>query len=248
MRDVRLLTPSDSIGFEETVGVSIESQRLLAAWWADFSAGKPALFNGAVLACSSCELMPAGELRIGWYMTNYAHYMQRAATAPIVAPARAIFCSVALRATSGNLLVGRMARSTSSAGRVQLPGGNITCGQTGVLSVESCADDACTEFREEIGIALRPSQLSLWRVKVGGLFDDVGIIFGCDLNISERDICQAFDAHVQAEREAGANPEFEELLFLGSDYFRRPADGEWVDYLSLVTREIGLPLVPRGDP
>jgi hypothetical protein len=141
-----------------------------------------------------------------------------------------------------------MAPSTSSPGRIQLPGGNITYGQAGVLSVDSCAVDACTEFQEEVGIALRPSQLSLWRVKVGGRFDDVGIIYGCDLDISEREIRQAFGAHVQAERKAGVIPEFEELVFLNADHFRRPADGEWVDYLSLVICEINRPPVRRRDP
>jgi 8-oxo-dGTP pyrophosphatase MutT (NUDIX family) len=134
-----------------------------------------------------------------------------------------------------------MAGNTSSPGRLQLPGGNVTIGRTGLLSAESCAADACREFQEEVGIALQPTQLNLWRVKVGGRFDDVGIIYLCDLGMSEREIREAFDLHVRAERQAGMSSEFEELLFVDTDFFARATAREWVDYLPIVAHQLGQP-------
>ena len=219
MNNVQLLTTLNCIDFAETTGEPPKVRASLAAWWKQFSINKPSLFNGPVAACRQCELSPSGAIRIAWYETDYAHYLQRVAVSPITTPARAIFCSVALRAASGALLVGRMAGNTSSPGRLQLPGGNVTVGRTGLLSAESCAEEACREFREEIGIDLRPDQLTLWRVKVGGRSDDVGIIFLCEPGRSEHEIRVAFDLHVKAVREAGMSSEFEDLLFVDTNFF-----------------------------
>ena len=234
MKDVQLLGPPSSISFHRTPGEVHKAGALLADWWKQFSIDKPSLFNGPIAACRECELSPSGAIRIAWYETNYAHYLQRVAVSPIATPARAIFCSVALRATSGNLLVGWMAENTSSPGRLQLPGGNVTVGPTGLLSADSCAGDACREFQEELGIVLQPTQLNLWRVKVGGSFNDVGIIYQCDPGMSERAIREAFDLHVRAERRAGISSEFDELLFVDTDFFASATTHEWVDYLPIV--------------
>src|SRR5678816_3570719 len=130
MSDVQLLVPTTGIYFHETVGESPSVKALLAAWWKEFSIEKPSLFNGPLIACCECEQSPIGAIHIAWYETDYAHYLQRVAVSPITTPARAIFCSVALRAASGSLLVGRMAGNTSSPNRLQLPGGNATVGRT----------------------------------------------------------------------------------------------------------------------
>ena len=238
MNDVQLLTPFASIDFAETAGESPGVRASLAAWWKQFSTDKPSLFNGPVAACRHCELSPSGEIRIAWYKTDYAHYLQRVAVSPITTPARAIFCSVALRAASGSLLVGRMAGNTSSPNRLQLPGGNVTVGRTGLLSAESCAAEACREFGEEIGIELRPDQLTLWRLKVGGRSDDVGIIFLCEPDLSEHEIRVAFDLHLTAVRQAGMYSEFTELLFVDTNYFAGATAHEWVDYLPVVACEL----------
>ena len=116
--------------------------------------------------------------------------------------------------------------------------GNVTIGRTGLLSADSCADDACREFQEEVGIVLQPAQLNLWRIKVGGRFDDVGIIYLCDPGMSEREIREAFDLHVRAERRAGISSEFEELLFVDTDFFARATTREWVDYLPIVAHQL----------
>lgn len=241
MSDVQLLGPPRSILFDQTPGESLKVRTLLTTWWKQFSLEKPSLFNGPVVACRECERSPSGAIRIDWYETDYAHYMQRVAPSPITTPARTIFCSVALRATSGNLLVGRMAENTSSPGRLQLPGGNVVIGRTGLLSAENCANDACREFQEEVGIALLPTQLDLWRVKVGGRFDDVGIIYLCDIGMSEHEIQDAFTLHARADREAGVSSEFEELLFVNTGFFGSATAGEWVDYLPIVVNQLGQP-------
>jgi 8-oxo-dGTP pyrophosphatase MutT (NUDIX family) len=238
MSDVQLLGPASSISFDKTPGELCKVRTMLASWWKQFSIDKSSLFNGPVAACSECELSSSGAIRIAWYETDYAHYLQRVAVSPIATPARAIFCSVALRAASGDLLVGWMAGNTSSPGRLQLPGGNVTIGRTGLLSADSCAEDACREFQEEVGIVLQPTQLNLWRVKVGGRFDDVGLIYVCDPGMSEREIQDVFDLHARAERQAGISSEFEELLFVGADFFAGATEREWVDYLPIVANQL----------
>jgi len=131
-----------------------------------------------------------------------------------------------------------MAGNTSSPNRLQLPGGNVTVGRTGLLSAESCAAEACREFGEEIGIELRPDQLTLWRLKVGGRSDDVGIIFLCEPDLSEHEIRVAFDLHLTAVGKAGMYSEFTELLFVDTNYFAGATAHEWVDYLPVVACEL----------
>ena len=110
-----------------------------------------------------------------------------------------------------------------------------------MLSADSCAVDACREFQEEVGISLLPTQLVLWRVKVGGRFDDVGIIYLCDLGMSEQKIREAFNLHARAEKLAGVSTEFDELLFVNTDYFLSATERDWVDYLPRVASQLGQP-------
>jgi hypothetical protein len=237
MNDVRLIRPTGTIEFRETPGETSHVQALLGAWWKTFSANRPFLFNGPILACRACEHCDIAAIRISWYATNYAHYMQRATPSPVAAPARAIFCSVAARVRSGRLLAGQMARNTSSPKRLQLPGGNITLGHSGIVSVGTCALDACKEFEEEVGVDLDPAQLEPWRIKVGGSFDDLGIIYACDLGLTEDDVRATFQSHAHAERKMGRAAELEDVLFVDAHFDASMTTYDYVDYLPAVIRE-----------
>jgi 8-oxo-dGTP pyrophosphatase MutT (NUDIX family) len=245
MSDVQLVGPVRSLRFDETPRESAAAYSLLDSRWEECAKDQPALFNGPILACRACEPSHGGYIEIAWYETNYAHYLQRVTSAPLVTPARAIFCSVALRPNSGRLLVGQMSNNTSSPGRLQLPGGNVTRGRSGALSSESCAEDACREFEEEVGLMLQPSLLDLWRVKVGGRFDDLGLIYMCNLDMSEHEICAAFEKHVRAERLAGSSPEFQTLMFIDASFLDQGSTYNWVDYLPSVARLLAQPPMRR---
>lgn len=104
--------------------------------------------------------------------------------------------------------------------------------------MESCAMDACREFQEEVGISLLPSQLKLNCIKVGGHFDDIGIIYDCELRMTEVEIRRAFELHVARENEKSGVPEFVELLFVDDGFFCTELEYEWVDYLPAVTHHL----------
>ena len=212
-----------------------DSESALAEWWESFSEQRPSLFNGPLVACQSCDLGANDSIEIDWYRTSYAHYLQRIAPLPVASPARALFCSVVLIAESGRLVVGRMSSDTSSPNRLQLPGGNITLDDANELALEHCTANACQELQEEVGVVLDTTALDLWRVKVGGVFDDVGLIFKCRSTMTEAAIYDTFERHCSGLRAAGNSPELAGLVLLDPTTFETDPSIECVDYLPAVT-------------
>lgn len=233
VNSVVLIKPSVAISFREH-SRSNEHEAALTAWWSDFSRRRPSLFNGPLVACESCDVSADGAVEVTWYRTCYAHYLQRMAPQPVARPARALFCSIALIASSGRLVVGRMSPDTSSPNRLQLPGGNITLDAAGGLSLPHCAADACQELKEEVGISLDTSALRLWRIKVGGEFDDVGLIFKCRTPMTEAEILDAFELHCSLLRLAGESPELSGLDLIDPTTFELRPSVDCVDYLPMV--------------
>lgn len=236
MTDIRLHS-TEAIRFRQVVhNLDLSERASILSWWNIQMNLQPSLFNGPLIACHNYEVVQDGISLIDWFKTDYAHYISRNNPAIMVAPARAIFCSVAVVTSAGRLLVGRMAPGTASPGRVQLPGGNIS-NEDWDVSLDSTARDARREFMEEVGIDVSPQDLELWRVKVGGRFDDLGLIFRLNRLISETDILQQFRARVGRLKAANCEPEFSQIAFVaatdGLDMFGPP-----VDYLPMVLSEI----------
>ena len=235
--DIRPVTPVTllkpiAIAFKQ-VDVKHDVSLALAGWWKNFADANPTLFNGPLVGCSSCALDDDGTATLEWYSTSYAHYLQRKAPTPVTEPASALYCSVVLLSRTGDLVIGQMSETTSSPSRLQLPGGNITLPDQGELSLAHCIANACEEVQEEVGLSLAPTALRFWRVKTGGAHSDIGIMFECQLAITNAEISDAFERHKEALRSRAEIPELDRLLFV------RPADlrldaFECVDYLPSV--------------
>ena len=241
LNDIAFGAPS-TVNFSEVEADQKLSDRL-DAWWENWSATRPHFFNGSLIACQSCEMQSEGRVEIVWYRTCYAHYLQRAVPQPITAPAHALFSSVGVLSASGSLVVGRMSKRTSSPHRLQLPGGNIGLDATGSLSLSHCTEEACREFEEEVGISVPSESLKLWRVKTGGDFDDIGLVFVGRLAMSDIEIEQAFDNHQLALLDRGESPEFDRLMLVRPSSACFSESAECVDYLpgvaKLLASELG---------
>ena len=164
MTEVKLNDCSNGTLFRE-VEVDIEKDPKLTAWWQEFSQSNPHFFNGELIACDRCVQMGNGEIQIDWFRTTYSHYLQRTATNPVLAPAKALYCSVAVTTDRNRLLIGRMNKKTSSPGRLQLPGGNISLEKLNEITIEHCRLDASRELLEETGLFVEPNELRFWLVK-----------------------------------------------------------------------------------
>lgn len=207
----------------------------LEHWWKDWATARPDLFNGPVLACHAIDIRPDGGAEIAWYATTYAHYLQRRASPPIAQPARALFCSVALLSRSGSLVIGQMSTNTSAPLLLQLPGGNIDLGADRVLSPAHCASEAARELIEEIGVSIEADDLRLWRIKTGGAYNDVGLIYVYRSEFDDEAIQNSFARHQESLKAQGKSPEFERLVLIRPASFSQRVGIECVDYLSEVT-------------
>lgn len=224
------LLSATAVSFRQTA-TDEALQRDLGKWWRAWAADRPHLFNGPLLGVQSCDARADGGVNIVWFVTSYAHYLQRATRSPVTAPARALFCSLALLSGSGSLVTGQMSGRTSAPGRLQLPGGNIGLEPSGHLSLAHCAQEARREFKEEAGLPIDGMPIELWRIKTGGAHDDVGLIFFCRSALADDDIQKTFAAHLEASRAQGDTPELSRLVLMHPSRFQGDDAGPCVDYL-----------------
>lgn len=247
MSDIKLLHPKTILFCEVPHIETLAKQKDIDQWWLTYYATHNSLFNGRVIACRSCHISGSGSLRIEWFKTNYAHYMLRVDSKVGIRAARAVYCSVALTSTTGRMTVGQMASRTSTPKRLQLPGGNVELTDSSKLTIESCTQDACRELFEELGIDLKPSQIYLWRVKIGGDFDDVGLIFTNRTPIPEQTINDSFFSHIKNLHEQGVTPEISKLHFINNLKFSDREKSNYVDYLPSVIKELITPLATNHE-
>jgi N-acetylglucosamine-6-phosphate deacetylase len=233
---VNLINPKN-VSFCE-VDTAPKLKAKLADWWHEWAVNRPNLFNGSMIACSSVEQIAEQEIKINWYRTNYAHYLQRSAHPPVAEYARSLYCSVVFLSRSGSLVVGQMSSGTSVPLRHQLPGGNIEQPHDGILSLDHCAIEAAREFEEEIGISIDPRNLRLWRVKVGGDFNDVGLIYAYRTGLADYEIEEAFSRHTLKIKSSGEDPELMKIILEDPTSSSASKLSNAVDYLPTVLNEI----------
>jgi len=238
MIGVQLLRPSELFfnRVEDILGAADRTR--IGRWWDDHSKQRPTLFNGQMIACSACRIDPSGSLSVDWYVTTYAHYLTRMTPLTDIEPARALYCSVALFTTSGRIAVGRMAKTTAAPDQLQLPGGNVELPDGSNLNILACAKNACRELFEEVGIALETEQLRLWRIKIGGQFGDVGIIFVNGAAIEESVLAEAFSQHRARLEAQNLVSEFAEIIFMQDPQLAEANSSRTVDYLPEVLKEL----------
>lgn len=237
MSDVRLLDTVDVRFTEVACPLDARDSEGLRRWWRGFSQTRATLFDGPLIGCSAIDARDDGVLDVSWFRTTYAHYIVREDPNVGIAPAKALYCSIALVTDINRVVLVRMASNTSTPGRLQLPGGNVELGSGAVLNVNVCREHACREVEEEVGLYVQAEHLKLWRIKVAGAFGDVGLIFKNRTAIDEVVISRSFAEHVREMAVAGASSEISELRFLAAAA-DMPADERWVDYLPAVLTQI----------
>lgn len=99
-----------------------ENAALIAAHWAEISAGKPAMFNGRVMLQHRAAIRD-GVFEAGYFETDYAAFLtwrDVGHPGPII---RNGFAMAALRANDGAFLCGKMGEHTANAGKVYFAAG-----------------------------------------------------------------------------------------------------------------------------
>lgn len=190
-------------------------------------------FNGPVLAATQVELSDAPAIRIS--TSDYAHYLYSNAH-PLGTPCRAVYCAAVIITCDNYLLLGQMASTTSSPGRIQFVGGNVEIAKDGTIDSRECCE---REVTEEVGAQFLNSATDFTPlcIKTGGKGDHVGVFYRLHLNLTASEARSAFADHLAALRARNENPELPRihLMELQSetvrDFCARHA-GQMVDYLS----------------
>lgn len=203
------------------------------ARWRDLLEKRPYLFNGEIAALSRISSGAECDCAVDWFTTEYAHYILRDLPGTRLQPARAVFVSVVLITKAGAVVVGEMGPSTAAPGQLQLPGGNVL--PRANLTLESCRNEAIREVREEVGVSLASTDLSLWRVKTGGTYGDLGLIFLCKVPIGDEDLMLAFGRSSARISGRGDLPELSAIHFI-----RNPQElsQNTADYLIATTQAL----------
>lgn len=186
--------------------------------WGSIQAERPWLFDGPIVAAIADPQPETFTVR--WYPSTYSRYLARDVAGDDGGYDRALFASVIVRSSDGLVLFGAMAGTTSSPGRLQLPGGNVELAPDGSLNEPGIRAEAARELREETGIAIKPDDLRLHRVSVGDAYGDVGFLYRYDSQLTASQLLAAVDGEGEFSRFILADP-------ANADATR---DGHWVDY------------------
>ncbi|MBS2533296.1 NUDIX hydrolase [Catenulispora sp. NF23] len=175
------IRPARAVTFEQVIPqqYTLAERTSIATHWNQASEANPHLFDGPIIAVRGISWHQE-SCRIRWSIDSYASYLWRYATDNVdnASFARALFASVVVLTTTGQLVLGSMAASTAVPGRVQLPGGNVEQPPSGgPLSLDSVSADAVRELWEETGLRLPADGVTLWAVKDSGAFGDVGLLY-----------------------------------------------------------------------
>ncbi|EPH45116.1 NUDIX hydrolase [Streptomyces aurantiacus] len=200
--------------------------------WDEAVRANPSLFDGPVAACAGLSWEGPGSLVLAWARTTYRRYaLRRVPGATACLPA--LFVDVVQPAPDGRLLVGRMAPSTSTPGRWQLPGGSAEP-PTGdrPLDLAALRRHAARELAEETGVEAAPDDLTLCLV-TRGAHGSVGVLFLAPCRPAP-ELRARFAALVSAETARGREPELDRIALVGSRADLAGLPGPHADYLEPV--------------
>ncbi|MFD6391178.1 NUDIX hydrolase [Nocardia sp. NPDC060259] len=196
-------------------------------YWTHRVLDNPTLFNGPLVAAAGIRFEEAG-CDLQWFRSDYAHYLWRQApgSSEHRPYARTIYVATVARTENGGILVGRMADTTSSPGRIQLPGGNAEPPNDEEFVEGTLRNHAIREFAEEVGMP--PPAIRLWAVKTGGV-GDIGVVYST--NVCTTDAAAAF-SRVRAEQ--AKHSEFAAVLELVPSPSGKTVSEPVVDYLPVL--------------
>lgn len=206
---------------------------LVEKFWKKYSKTKPFLFNGNILAIENISF--ENEVAtLHWFKSNYAHYLIRNNKDISVQKCKILYCSVILETINKNIVFGKMSHTTSSGGKILLPGGNVEL-INGVLDFEICKHNAVRELKEEIGFNLLFTDLELWRVKSKGNNGDVGLFFKSKEKYTEKSVQSSFNELALSKE----NTELTEIYFVNkAEDFSEEEQKHFVDYVGIVFKNL----------
>ncbi|WAC50396.1 NUDIX hydrolase [Frigoribacterium sp. SL97] len=187
--------------------------------WASIQAERPWLFDGPIVA-AIVDSPHSETVTVRWYPSTYSRYLARDVAGDDGGFDRALFASVVVRSRDGLVLFGAMADTTSSPGRMQLPGGNVELASDGSLDEPRIRAEAARELREETGIAVEPATLRPHRVSVGDSYGDVGFLYRYDSELTASELLTAVNGE----------GEFARFVFADPAEVNATREGHWVDY------------------
>ncbi|MFC0600914.1 NUDIX hydrolase [Streptomyces palmae] len=210
--------------------------------WEMAVAANPTLFDGPVVGCVELRWEEPDTLFLRWAAVTYRHYALRRVPDGKALPS--LFVNAIQPTDDGRIVVGRMSPATAAPGRWQLPGGSVEPPETGgVLDEDAMRGQAARELAEEVGVELKPDELRLW-VATRGRNSSVGLTYLAPA-LPEAELRERFGAVVAAERSAGREPEFSEIVFVRSPEELAGLAGPHADYVEPVLRRYaGTPLRP----
>ncbi|MCO8308822.1 NUDIX hydrolase [Streptomyces sp. RKCA744] len=200
--------------------------------WEEMTTANPALFDGPVAVCTGAEWTDPETMVLSWCRATYRLLTLRLDPDHAVS-APSLFVSVAQPTNDGHLLVGRMATSTVSSGRWQLPGGTIEPPTAGDgLDADALAGHAARELAEEIGLDVARCDLELWAV-TRGTWGNIGIHYRAPARSADT-LKDAYAALASSETEQGRIPELDRIDFVRSEADVAGLGGPTADFLPVL--------------
>jgi 8-oxo-dGTP pyrophosphatase MutT (NUDIX family) len=229
-----MLRVCDSVDFrsEGSLRLAHDSEQRCAECWAAATRANPALFDGPIVLATTLG-WDGARCSIRYVASSYSKYVWMRKVGAMVEPrVGSLYVSALAITADGYLLTGRMSASTSTPGRIQLPGGNIEPDPAGLTEPMARAS-AAEELAEETGLVVDATALALTHAICSEDSADVGVLYTTTLASTLREVEQRFLAHSR-----GKDNEFDQLVaFTRARGTPREAPGPCVDYLPAVITE-----------
>lgn len=214
--------------------LSPEDQRARDRVWDKAVQANPSLFDGPVVACAGMEWEGPHSLVLSWARVTYRHYALRRVPGH-TAWLPSLFVNVVQPTDDGRVMVARMAPSTATPGRWQLPGGSVEPPEDGeILNEEVLRRNAARELLEEAGLDVGRGDLTLGLV-TRGENRSIGLVHLAPPRPAPL-VRERFTLAAAAERAKGRDPELDQFALVSSPDQIAALDGPHADYLEPVVR------------
>lgn len=195
--------------------------------WSRALAKNPKLFNGPIVVPAGLSSQANGPC-LDWYKSDYAHFLFSRSTGRAEGSVGSLFVSVALPTGHAEIVVGRMAFTTSFPGILQLPGGGVEVPSATSLNLATVLENASRELHEEVGVSVPPNSFSVVGLIVRSQPLDVGVLV-TTAAMDKKAILESFE---MLRARMGDTAELTELVFASAE--APLVGGDKADYLDTV--------------
>jgi hypothetical protein len=238
MKPIQLQPLTKAIRVEDTelaVQLSADRTREIESFWQQINA-KGQFHRGEVFHVDAV-IEEEKMYRVMLKTTDYAHYLHTIRNHITDDEAcRVIFAAGLAETADGKFVFGEMGNHTAHPGRLQCAGGGLSFkDKTGPFF--DMKQSVLRELQEELAVEEKHvASCTPVSIKSGGPHDSLVILHHVRLRISAHKLQEAYHAHIQAIRGAGAEPEFQDVIYLDSrkekvDHFFAVDERHLEDYL-----------------